>query len=45
MRVTLAGMASFSTSVLIADGSYPVMDPSVSYAVKVGTLEISGGAV
>ena len=42
---TSGGMASFNTSAIIADGTYPVMNPSASYAVKVGTLEISGGAV
>ena len=42
---TSGGTASYDTSALIANGTYPVMDPSKCYAVKVGTLEISGGAV
>ena len=42
---TSGGMASFNTSSLIANGTYPVMDPSTCYAVKVGTLDISGGEV
>ena len=42
---TSGGTASYNTSSLIANGTYPVMDPSKCYAVKVGTLEISGGAV
>ncbi|MBQ6010430.1 MAG: carbohydrate-binding domain-containing protein [Kiritimatiellae bacterium] len=42
---TSGGTATYNTSALIANGTYPVMDPSKCYAVKVGTLEISGGAV
>lgn len=42
---TSGGTATYSTSSLIANGTYPVMDPSKCYAVKVGTLEISGGAI
>ncbi len=43
--MTSGGTATYSTSALIANGTYPVMDPSKCYAVKVGTLNISGGAV
>ncbi len=42
---TSGGTATYNTSALIANGTYPVMDPSKCYAVKVGTLNISGGAV
>ena len=42
---TSGGTSTYSTSSLIANGTYPVMDPSKCYAVKVGTLEISGGAI
>ena len=34
-----------ATSTLIANGTYAVYDPSKAYAVKVGTLDISGGLV
>lgn len=34
-----------STSSLIGNGTYAVMDPSKSYAVKTGTLSVSGGTV
>ena len=43
--MTSGGTASYGTSNIIASGTYPVMDPSKSYAVKVGTLDISGGMV
>lgn len=43
--MTSGGTAIYNTSSLIANGTYPVMDPSKCYAVKVGTLDISGGAV
>ena len=33
------------TSTLIANGTYAVYDPSKAYAVKVGTLDVSGGLV
>lgn len=33
------------TSSLIASGTYPVMDPSQSYAVKGGAVSVSGGTV
>ena len=42
---TSGGSATYSTGRLIASGVYPVMDPSKCYAVKVGTLGISGGTV
>ena len=47
--VTLSSSSATSggtrTSSLIADGTYPVMDPSKSYAVKGGIVAISGGTV
>ena len=42
---TSGGTATYSTSSLIAAGTYPVIDAAKSYAVKVGTLAISGGTV
>lgn len=42
---TKTSIGSYATSKLIAPGTYPVMDPSKCYAMKVGTLEISGGTV
>ena len=42
---TSGGTSTYNTSSLIENGTYPVMDPSKCYAVKVGTLEISGGTV
>lgn len=42
---TKTSLGSYATSKLIAPGTYPVMDPSKCYALKVGTLEISGGTV
>ena len=47
--VTLASSSTTSggtrISSLIAAGTYPVMDPSTSYAVKGGTVAVSGGTV
>ncbi len=34
-----------ATTTMIADGTYAVYDPSKAYAIKVGTLYISGGLV
>ncbi|MBR1608465.1 MAG: carbohydrate-binding domain-containing protein [Kiritimatiellae bacterium] len=34
-----------ATSKLVANGTYAVYDPSKAYAVKVGTLDVSGGLV
>lgn len=42
---TSGGTSTYNTTSLIANGTYPVMDPSKCYAVKVGTLDISGGAI
>ena len=42
---TSGGTATYNTTALIENGTYPVMDPSKCYAVKVGTLEISDGAI
>ena len=44
---TSAGSDSLTvaTSTLIANGTYAVYDPSKAYAVKVGTLNVSGGLV
>ena len=42
---TSGGTSTYNTSSLIGAGTYPVMDPSKCYAVKVGTLAISGGTV
>ena len=42
---TSGGTSVYNTTSLVANGTYPVMDPSKCYAVKVGTLDISGGAI
>ncbi len=42
---TSGGTSTYNTISLIKSGNYPVMDPAKCYAVKVGTLLISGGAV
>ena len=42
---TSGGTSAYNTTSLIKSGNYPVMDPAKCYAVKVGTLSISGGAV
>ena len=42
---TSGGTSEYSTTSLINVGNYPVMDVSKCYAVKVGTLSISGGTV
>ena len=42
---TSGGTSSYNTSSMINSGTYAVYDPSKSYAVKVGTLDISGGLV
>lgn len=42
---TSGGTSAYATTSLIANGTYPVMDPSKSYAVKGGTVAISGGTV
>ena len=42
---TSGGTSEYSTTSLINAGNYPVMDVSKCYAVKVGTLSISGGTV
>ena len=42
---TSGGTTTYSTSRLLANGTYPVLDPSKSYAIKVGTLAVSGGTV
>ena len=42
---TSGGTATYNTTSLISSGTYPVMDPAKCYAVKVGTLSISGGTV
>lgn len=42
---TSGGTASYNTSRLINSGTYAVYDPAKAYAVKVGTLKISGGLV
>ena len=42
---TSGGTSEYSTTSLINEGNYPVMDTSKCYAVKVGTLSISGGTV
>ena len=42
---TSGGTSAYSTTSLIANGTYPVMDPSKSYAVKGGTVAISGGTL
>jgi hypothetical protein len=42
---TSGGTSAYSTTSIIANGTYPVMDPSKSYAVKGGTVAISGGTV
>ncbi|MCR5413405.1 MAG: carbohydrate-binding domain-containing protein [Kiritimatiellae bacterium] len=42
---TKTSVNSYATTKLISSGTYPVMDPSKCYAVKVGTLDISGGTV
>ena len=42
---TIGGTSAYNTSSLIANGTYPVMDPAKCYAVKVGTLSISGGDI
>ena len=42
---TSGGTSTYSTSSLIANGTYPVMDTSKCYAVKVGTLNVSGGTM
>ena len=38
-------IGSYATTKLIKSGTYPVMDPSKCYAVKMGTLVVSGGTV
>ncbi len=42
-----AGSSSLKvrTSTMIADGTYAVYDPSKTYAIKAGTLSVSGGLV
>ena len=42
---TSGGTSAYSTTSLIANGTYPVMDPSKSYGIKGGTVSISGGTV
>ena len=42
---TSGGTSTYSTTSLIASGTYAVMDPSKSYAIKGGTVNISGGTV
>lgn len=42
---TSGGTTAYKTSSLIANGTYPVMDPAKCYAVKVGTLDVSGGSI
>lgn len=42
---TKTSSGAYATTKLIKSGTYPVMDPSKCYGVKVGTLEISGGTV
>lgn len=42
---TSGGTSAYNTTSLINSGTYPVMDPAKCYAVKVGTLSISGGTV
>ncbi|MBQ9344047.1 MAG: carbohydrate-binding domain-containing protein [Kiritimatiellae bacterium] len=42
---TSGGTSAYSTTSLIANGTYPVMDPSKSYGIKGGTITISGGTV
>lgn len=42
---TSGGTASYNTSRLINSGTYAVYDPAKAYAVKIGTLSISGGLV
>lgn len=42
---TSGGTSTYSTSALIASGTYAVYDPSKAYAVKVGTLDVSGGLI
>ncbi len=42
---TSGGTKTYNTSSLISAGTYPVMDPSKSYGMKMGELTISGGTV
>ncbi|MBR6022529.1 MAG: hypothetical protein IK066_08950, partial [Kiritimatiellae bacterium] len=42
---TSGGTSTYSTTSLIANGTYPVMDPAKSYAVKGGSVAISGGTL
>jgi predicted RecA/RadA family phage recombinase len=42
---TSGGTSAYGTTSLIANGIYPVMDPSKSYGIKGGTVSISGGTV
>ncbi len=42
---TKTSSGSYATTKLIKSGTYPVMDPSKCYAVKMGELAISGGTV
>jgi hypothetical protein len=42
---TSGGTSAYATTSLIANGTYPVMDPSKSYGIKGGAVSISGGTV
>lgn len=42
---TSGDTSSCNPTQLVASGTYPVMDPSACYAIKGGTVEISGGTV
>jgi len=42
---TSGGSSTYATSKLLKNGTYPVLDPAKSYAIKVGTLTVSGGTI
>jgi hypothetical protein len=42
---TSGGTATYSATALLKAGTYAVYDPSKAYAVKAGTLSVSGGTV